>query len=144
MQDVDWVCGSFLLMRRACLDQIGPLDERFFIYDEDIDWCRRAGAAGWKIRFWPGASMVHVGASARPFMKDKTFVHFRSHLSYIRKHHSWVPAGLYYLAIVGRLTFAMLWQTLRWLGGASSFADVCERSNRQRQFALLRPGRTGG
>jgi GT2 family glycosyltransferase len=35
--DVDWVCGSFLMMRRACLEQVGPLDERFFIYDEDID-----------------------------------------------------------------------------------------------------------
>jgi GT2 family glycosyltransferase len=143
-QDVDWVCGSFLLMRRACLEQIGRLDERFFIYDEDIDWCRRAGAAGWKIRFWPGASMVHVGASARPFMKDKTFVHFRSHLSYIRKHHSPVPAALYYLVMVGRLTLATLWQTVRWLGGAASLADVRVRSSRQLQFALLRPGRTGG
>jgi GT2 family glycosyltransferase len=143
-QDVDWVCGSFLLMRRACLEQIGRLDERFFIYDEDIDWCRRARAAGWKIRFWPGASMVHVGASARPFMKDKTFVHFRSHLSYIRKHHSSVPAALYYLVMVGRLTLATMSQTMRWLGGAASLAEVRERSNRQMQFALLRPGRTGG
>jgi GT2 family glycosyltransferase len=143
-QDVDWVCGSFLLMRRACLDQIGALDERFFIYDEDIDWCRRARNAGWKIRFWPGASMVHVGASARPFMKDKTFIHFRSHLSYIRKHHSALPAALYYLVMVGRLTLATLWQTVRWLGGAASLAEVRERSSRQMQFALLRPGRTGG
>ena len=143
-QDVDWVVGSFLLMRRACLDAIGPLDERFFIYDEDIDWCRRARTAGWTIRFWPGASMVHVGASARPFMKDKTFVHFRSHLSYIRKHHSSAPAALYYLVMVGRLTMSTLWQTLRWLGGAASLADVRERSHRQMQFALLRPGRTGG
>jgi GT2 family glycosyltransferase len=143
-QDVDWVVGSFLLMRRACLDEVGPLDERFFIYDEDIDWCRRARSAGWKVRFWPGASMVHVGASARPFMKDKTFVHFRSHLSYIRKHHSSAPAALYYLVMVGRLTLSTLWQTLRWLGGAASLADVRERSSRQMQFALLRPGRTGG
>ena len=143
-QDVDWVCGSFLFMRRTCLDQIGRLDERFFIYDEDIDWCRRARTAGWKIRFWPGASMVHVGASARPFMKDKTFVHFRSHVSYIRKHHSPAPAALYYLVMVGRLTLATLWQTVRWLGGAASLADVRERSKRQMQFVLLRPGRSGG
>ena len=143
-QDVDWVVGSFLLMRRACLDAIGPLDERFFIYDEDIDWCRRARTAGWTIRFWPGASMVHVGASARPFMKDKTFVHFRSRLSYIRKYHTWIPASLYYAFMAGRLSLATGWQTLRWLGGAASLADVRERSHRQMQFALLRPGRTGG
>jgi GT2 family glycosyltransferase len=143
-RDVDWVCGSFLMMRRKCLEQVGPLDERFFIYDEDIDWCRRAREAGWIIRFWPGASMVHVGASARPFMKDKTFVHFRSHLSYIRKHHSWLPAAVYYGVMVGRLTLATGWQALRWAGGAASLAEVRERSSRQRQFALLRPGRSGG
>jgi GT2 family glycosyltransferase len=143
-QEVDWVCGSFLLMRRACLDRIGALDERFFIYDEDIDWCRRARTAGWTIRYWPGVSMVHLGASARPFMKDKTFVHFRSHLSYIRKHHSWVPAALYYLVMVVRLTLATLLQAVRWAGGKASLAEVRERSNRQMQFALLRPGRTGG
>jgi GT2 family glycosyltransferase len=143
-RDVDWVCGSFLLMRRECLNQIGPLDERFFIYDEDIDWCRRAWSAGWRIRFWPGASMVHVGASARPFMKDKTFVHFRSHLSYIRKHHSWLAAVLYYLLMVSRLSMAAAWQAVRWAGGAASLSEVRERASRQLQFALLRPGRTGG
>jgi GT2 family glycosyltransferase len=143
-RDVDWICGSFLLMRRACLDQIGPLDERFFIYDEDIDWCRRARSAGWMVRYWPGVSMVHLGASARPFMHDKTFVHFRSHLSYIRKHHSWLAAAVYYAVMVGRLTLATMWQAVRWAGGRASLADVRERSNRQLQFALLRPGRTGG
>ena len=143
-RDVDWVCGSFLLMRRECLDAIGLLDERFFIYDEDIDWCRRASAAGWKIRFWPGASMIHVGAAARPYMKDKTFVHFRSHLSYMRKHHGWLPASLYYAVMVGRLTTATLWQTARWLTGAVPFAQVRERSSRQLQFMLLRHGRAGG
>jgi len=142
--DVDWVCGSFLLMRHACLDAIGPLDERFFIYDEDIDWCRRAWNAGWKVRFWPGASMVHVGAAARPFMKDKTFVHFRSHLSYFRKHHGRPVAVLYYAIMVGRLTAATLIQAAKWMVGASPFEQVRERSNRQRQFALLRHGRSGG
>jgi GT2 family glycosyltransferase len=143
-RDVDWVCGSFLLIRRECLDQVGALDERFFIYDEDIDWCRRAWRAGWKVRFWPGASMIHIGAAARPFMKDKTFVHFRSHLSYIRKHHTWLPAALYYLVMVGRLTLATAWQAVRWLAGRARLSDVRERSSRQMQFALLRPGGTGG
>jgi hypothetical protein len=77
-------------------------------------------------------------------MKDKTFVHFRSHLSYIRKHHSWLPAALYYLVMVGRLSFATIWQALRWIAGSASLSDVRERSSRQLQFALLRPGRTGG
>ena len=143
-RDVDWVCGSFLLMRRECLERVGPLDERFFAYDEDIDWCRRAWEAGWKVRFWPGASMIHVGGAARPFMKDKTFVHFRSRLSYIRKHHTWIPASMYYAFMAGRLSLATVWQALRWLAGRARLADVRERWSRQMQFALLRPGQRGG
>jgi len=142
-RDVDWLCGSFLMIRRECLDQVGGFDERFFVYDEDIDWCRRAWRAGWAIRFWPDASMIHLGSAAQPFITDKTFMHFRSHLSYIRKHHSWLPASLYYLVMVGRLTLAAGWQVLRWMTGRARLADVRERSVRQLQFALLRPSRSG-
>jgi len=141
--DVDWLCGSFLMIRRECLDAVGVFDERFFVYDEDIDWCRRAWRAGWKMRFWPGTSMIHLGSAAQPFITDKTFMHCRSHLSYIRKHHSWLPATLYYLVMVGRLTIAAAWQTLRWMTGRAPFADVRERSLRQWQFARLRPSRSG-
>ena len=142
-RDVDWACGSFLLIRRACLDAVGLFDERFFVYDEDIDWCRRAWQAGWAVRFWPGVSMIHLGSASQPFITDKTFMHFRSHLSYIRKHHSWLLAALYYLVMVGRLTLATLWQSLKWISGRARFADVRERSSRQWQFALLRPSRSG-
>jgi len=143
-QDVDWVCGSYLFMRRECLDQVGLLDERFFIYDEDIDWCLRAHRAGWKVRFWPGAAMVHLGAAARPFMRDKTFVHFRSHLSYLRKHHSAASAALYYLVMSARLSGATAKQALRFAAGKASAEELLERLRRQRQFVFLRPGRTGG
>jgi hypothetical protein len=142
-RDVDWACGSFLMIRRECLGSVGAFDERFFVYDEDIDWCRRAWRAGWTVRFWPGVSMIHLGSAAEPFITDKTFMHFRSRLSYIRKHHSWLPAALYYLVMVGRLTLAAGWQVLRWTIGRARLADVRERSVRQLQFALLRPSRRG-
>jgi GT2 family glycosyltransferase len=143
-RDVDWVCGSFLMIRRACLDSVGLLDERFFIYDEDIDWCRRAWRAGWRVRFWPGTAMIHVGAAARPYMRDKTFVHFRSHLSYIAKHHSIAAGLLYYAAMSARLTGATVTQALRLLVGRARVADVVSRLDRQMQFMLLSPGRRGG
>lgn len=142
--DVDWVVGSFLFMRRECYDDVGELDERFFIYDEDVDWCFRARKAGWKIRYWPGAKMIHVGSAARPFMKDKTFIHFRSHLSYIKKNHSMSAAAAYYAAMAARMTLASAKQIGLAATGRAKLDDVRERLNREKQFLLLRSGRTGG
>ena len=142
--DVDWVCGSFLLVRRECLDAVGLLDERFFIYDEDIDWCRRAWAAGWKVRFWPGVAMIHLGAAARPYMRDKTFVHFRSRLSYIAKHRSKLAAVLYYVAMSARLAGATAVQLIRFATGRAGAPEVGNRWRRQMQFLLLSPGSRGG
>jgi GT2 family glycosyltransferase len=143
-RDVDWICGSFMLIRRRCLDEVGPFDERFFIYDEDIDWCRRARAAGWTVRFWPGASLVHLGCAAHPFMRDKTFVHFRSRLSYLRKHHAAAVAAMYYVAVGAMLCGATLRQSLRWATGRGSAAALRERFSRQMQFLRLRSGARGG
>ncbi len=143
-QDVDWVVGSFLLMRRVCYEEVGELDERFFIFDEDVDWCLRASRMGWKVRYWPGAKMIHVGSAARPFMKDKTFVHFRSHLSYLKKNHSGPTAAAYYAAMAVRLSLATGKQAMLALTGQAPLKDLRERFDRERQFLLLRSGRMGG
>jgi len=142
-RDVDWLTGSFLMIRRECLDDVGLLDERFFVYEEDIDWCRRAWDKGWKVRFWPGASMVHLGATTTPFIRDKTFAHFRPHLMYIRKHHGAAAAACFYLAMAARLSASTSWQIVRWMTGAARFSDVSGRWRRQVDFILLRPGRRG-
>jgi N-acetylglucosaminyl-diphospho-decaprenol L-rhamnosyltransferase len=143
-RDVDWVCGSFLMIRRACLEQVGPLDEDFFAYDEDIEWCTRARRAGWKVRFWPGAALIHRGGGVRLFMRDKTFVHFRSRLTYLRKQHSPFAAIVYYVAINVALGAAAVSQALRLLIGRASIRDVRSRVERLVNFAALRPGRVGG
>jgi len=142
--DPDWIVGSYLMIRRECYADVGELDERFFIYDEDVDWCLRARRAGYGIRFWPGAHMIHIGASANPFMKDKTLVHFRSHLSYIFKHHSWLAALLYYIGMGVRLSLATLKQGLGACVGKNTWSDFSQRLFRQKQFMLLRSGRSGG
>jgi GT2 family glycosyltransferase len=142
--DVEWVCGSFLKIRRECLERVGLLDEAFFAYDEDIDWCSRARRAGWKVRFWPGAALIHLGGGVRLFMRDKTFVHFRSRLTYLRKQHSVASAAIYYVAISAALGFAAVSQAAQCLSGRSTRRDVRDRLDRLRNFAMLRPGRLGG
>ncbi len=131
-------------MRREVLNQVGPLDERYFIYDEDIDWCLQATRAGWKVRFWPGVSMIHLGAAANPFMRDKTLVMFRSHVSYLRKNHGWLAAAGFYLTMGLKLTLAMAKQGLFWMIGRARWADVRQRWERLRSFLTLRPGKVGG
>lgn len=59
VHDVDCISGAFFLVRREVIDQVGLLDEAFFMYGEDIDWCFRIRNAGWKIRFYPHVSTAH-------------------------------------------------------------------------------------
>lgn len=56
---VDAINGAFMLVRREALDDVGPLDEDYWLYGEDLDWCFRFWAAGWKILYWPQVSVLH-------------------------------------------------------------------------------------
>lgn len=59
--EVDWIVGAAMLWRRSALDAVGPLDERFHMYAEDLDWCWRARRDGWSVLVEPAAVVVHVG-----------------------------------------------------------------------------------
>jgi GT2 family glycosyltransferase len=66
-RSVDWAVGAALLMRRQALDEVGPFDERFFMYAEDLEWCWRAHQRGWDIQFEPAAVVCHIGnVSGKP------------------------------------------------------------------------------
>ncbi|MBD3162153.1 MAG: glycosyltransferase [Candidatus Eisenbacteria bacterium] len=56
---VDWCLGASLLVRRAAVEDVGPMDERFFLYFEDVDWCYRMASRGWKVLYHPAAEMIH-------------------------------------------------------------------------------------
>lgn len=74
--EVDSVVGAFLLIRRSVMDKIGLLDEAFFMYGEDLDWCWRCKEAGLKVWYYPKTSVVHFkGESSRkaPFKMLKVF-----------------------------------------------------------------------
>ncbi|WP_051471552.1 glycosyltransferase family 2 protein [Patulibacter minatonensis] len=57
--DVDWITGSFLIVRREAVADAGPMDERFFLYAEETDWCLRIHQAGWSIRHFPQVEITH-------------------------------------------------------------------------------------
>ena len=101
--DVDWLSGSAMMIRRETFEQIGLLDERFFMYCEDIDWCRRAHGASWRVVYFPMASVSHrIGAASDknpiPMIKQ----HHRSMLRYFLKYDSRSPRILLYpIVMVG-------------------------------------------
>jgi GT2 family glycosyltransferase len=87
VQDVDVLNGWFWLVRRPAQDQVGPLDERFFMYGEDVDWCARFWQAGWRLVYYPLAKAIHYegGSSARDPIRFYLEMH-KANLQYWRKH----------------------------------------------------------
>jgi GT2 family glycosyltransferase len=66
-RSVDWLVGAFLIARREAVADVGPMDEGFFLYSEEIDWCHRFRQHGWDIRHFPFAAVIHHGGdSERP------------------------------------------------------------------------------
>jgi hypothetical protein len=86
---VDGLVGAFWMVRRSALDQVGLLDERFFIYAEDIDWCRRFWNAGWEVVFCPSALAIHyIGRSSANDPVRFSTEQMKAKFQYWSKHHS--------------------------------------------------------
>jgi GT2 family glycosyltransferase len=100
---VDWVPGAFTLIRRTALEQVGEFDERFFLYYEEVDLCKRFKAAGWNIWYWPDVVVRHLGGESSKTVEHVEFSssgsqltlwRMRSALLYYRKHHGALGAWL--------------------------------------------------
>ena len=86
--EVDWVGGACLLIRRSTMEQVGNLDERFFMYSEELDWCYRTRLLGWKICYLPGASVIHLsGQSSRHASQKMKVQLYKSKLLFFCKHY---------------------------------------------------------
>jgi N-acetylglucosaminyl-diphospho-decaprenol L-rhamnosyltransferase len=88
--DADWVSGAALLVRREATEQVGLFDESFFLFSEETDWCFRFRAAGWRVLFYPGADVVHVGGATHGGALYRE--NLRSHLRFSAKHYGLAEA----------------------------------------------------
>jgi GT2 family glycosyltransferase len=115
--ETDWVPGAFCIIRREALGNETLFDERFFMYFEEVDLCKRIKNKGWKIQYWPHIVITHLGGET---CKSVQNLHFntngaqvskwqtRSALLYFRKHHGVLGIRRFYLLEKG-------WLSLRWL-----------------------------
>jgi GT2 family glycosyltransferase len=102
-QDVQWISGCAILVRREVIAQVGPLDERFFYYWEETEWCVRAGRAGWRVVLVPAARIWHKGVK-RDYRPGPSVAYYntRNHLLLMSKHHASVGAWLRQWAGIAR------------------------------------------
>ena len=100
VQDVQVVTGWFWIALRKALEQVGGLDERFFMYGEDIDWCHRFRKAGWRVVFCGEAEALHYGGASSADAPARSYVEMRrANRQYFQKHHGRLGAVGYTLAI---------------------------------------------
>ncbi|MCZ6690429.1 MAG: glycosyltransferase family 2 protein [Planctomycetota bacterium] len=88
---VDIVIGAFLMVRREAVEEVGPFDEKFFLFMEEADWCLRMRRSGWEIYHLPHLTAIHHhGASKRKLESASWIEYYRSTYIYFRKHRSLV------------------------------------------------------
>jgi GT2 family glycosyltransferase len=114
---VDWVSGACMMVRRQAVEDVGMLDENFFMYWEDADWCRRMGDKGWDVVYYPEASVIHcVGASSEKNL-IKSVVEFHKSVYYFYdKHHQsarWLVKTLILASLGIRIGFVLVVHAVR-------------------------------
>ena len=93
--EVPVLSGCFLMARREAIEEVGLLDEDFFMYKEDVDWCKRIGDAGWKVSFSPSARAIHYGGASSASAPARFLIELeKANRQYFRKHHSRLQGAL--------------------------------------------------
>lgn len=113
ISEVEAISGSFMMIRRQVIDKVGLLDESFFMYGEDLDWCYRIRSAGWKIFYHPGTQIIHFkGESSKksPFEQRRLF--YEAMRLFVKKHFSkrgaLIPTWILIMAIYARAMLAFV------------------------------------
>ena len=107
--DVDWLTGACILVPRAVYERVGGLDEGYYMYSEELDWCRRIRAAGWRVVYLPAARVAHhVGKSSEQAVTARHINFQRAKLRYFRKYHGRAAAGLLRLFLLASYGWQLL------------------------------------
>ncbi|MBN1179166.1 MAG: glycosyltransferase family 2 protein [Anaerolineae bacterium] len=117
-QDADWVDGAALMARREGIERVGSMDEGFFMYSEEMDWCRRFGEAGWRVVYLPTARIVHYRGKSSEQVVAARHIHFQtSKVRYFRKYHGPVVTELLRWFLLGNYAWQIGVEGTKWLVG---------------------------
>jgi N-acetylglucosaminyl-diphospho-decaprenol L-rhamnosyltransferase len=131
---VDWVGGALMAVRRRAIEEVGLLDESFFMYAEEMDWCLRFHEVGWEVWYLPCARAVHqlAGSAGRVRERRRAQI-YRSKWLFIRKHRGRLLGEIFLLAI----RLVSLLKLLCWLALSRS-RSVEQRERAREQVASYR------
>ncbi len=117
-QPVDWITGAAMLTRRPVLEAVGGLDERYFMYSEELDWCRRVKANGWEIHYYPEAQVIHYEGKSSEQVVPARHVYFQSSkVQYAQKYHGHLTAELLRFWLLSQYVWQLGVEGGKWLLG---------------------------
>jgi len=118
IQEVDWLVGACLLVRREAVAQAGLLDERFFMYSEELDWCHRIKDHGWAVVYLPTAQVIHHEARSSEQALAVQHIHFHaSKVAYFHKYHGRLVAETLRLFLLMTYVVQLVEEGVKWLLG---------------------------
>ncbi|MCB0035286.1 MAG: glycosyltransferase family 2 protein, partial [Anaerolineales bacterium] len=116
--DVDWVMGAFMLTRPEVVAQVGGMDEAYFMYSEELDWCKRIKTAGWRVVYYPDAKIIHYQGKSSEQASILRHINFnRAKLRYFRKYHGRAAAAFLRLVIGGNFVGQLLLEATKGILG---------------------------
>jgi len=126
----DWVPGAFTIIRARVIEELGFFDERYFLYFEEVDLCRRIRQAGWRIAYWPAINVVHLGGASTSMFSRRLVSRsgtqmglwrLQSQYLYYRKNYGWIKA-------CASKTLESTYNRLRLLRNASRHPEKAQES----------------
>ena len=116
--NVEWISGCAIMVRRAAIERAGMIDERFFYYWEETEWCLRIAKSGWRIMHVPGAMIWHKGVKRDYHPKPSvTYYGTRNHLLLLAKHQAplrvWVFTWAQILRTLTSWTIKPKWRSMQ-------------------------------
>lgn len=137
-RDVEVVTGCYMLVRREAFEQVGYLDESFFFFGEETDWCRRFRDAGWKVRFAPVGEITHYGGGSSRSLNYKRDLMLSSAMVKLHLKHGGLLAGVCAWVIVCGFNLS---RAVYWLGRALVTRNERDRGRRDHFISLVKGAR---
>jgi N-acetylglucosaminyl-diphospho-decaprenol L-rhamnosyltransferase len=135
-KETGWVKGAAMMLRKEMLDQIGLLDEGFFMFSEEIDLCYRAKQAGWKVLYVPEARVIHLEAGSTGQIVERVLRLYRGKLRYYRLHHGEISrfvllSAMFFSSYLKFIVYGLIGILYPSLRNTSSFWETVVRGLRE-------------